>query len=335
MASVDGGTNGNASTSPINTGPSLDQSVRLFRIFEALRSGDTAAIAKAVRDKEALEGTSVLHLAIQCAELPVIEFVLSNLGTSPDGVNGINGINTKDQDGNTPLHVAAKLGRSSIVKLLLEQDGVSDAIPNYNGQTAIDVAFSPDIFQQLQLFRSLFVDSTVRNIHVLCAKNDYASLETLLKEQRVRRTIDVNSGELATDPVTVDAGGTLLHEAARRKDTKLIQILLLNGADPFRRDRKGKLPQDVTKDDRTRAILKKSPAAAEARQGIQERTIVGTGGAPAPGLSPSDAAAGNKEAREMKGYLKKWTNYTSGWKLRWFVLEEGVLSYYKHQGMYL
>ena len=34
----------------------------------------------------------------------------------------------------------------------------------------------------------------------------------------------------------------------------------------------------------------------------------------------------------MKGYLKKWTNYTGGWKLRWFVLEDGVLSYYKHQG---
>ena len=33
----------------------------------------------------------------------------------------------------------------------------------------------------------------------------------------------------------------------------------------------------------------------------------------------------------MKGYLKKWTNYTTGYKLRWFVLEDGVLSYYKHQ----
>ena len=53
---------------------------------------------------------------------------------------------------------------------------------------------------------------------------------------------------------------------------------------------------------------------------------------------PSSAAIegilGGKESREMKGYLKKWTNYTGGWKLRWFVLEEGVLSYYKHQGAY-
>lgn len=33
----------------------------------------------------------------------------------------------------------------------------------------------------------------------------------------------------------------------------------------------------------------------------------------------------------MKGYLKKWTNYRKGYQLRWFVLEDGVLSYYKHQ----
>ncbi|KIW04782.1 uncharacterized protein PV09_03970 [Verruconis gallopava] len=339
MASTDGGgaagpsssTSSNGNTFPTPAGhvvPSLEQSVRLFRTFEALRSGDTAAIQKAMRDKDAADGPPVLHLAIQCAELPVIEFVLSNLSSSSDGVNGIN---SKDQDGNTPLHVAAKLGRSSIVKLLLEQDGINDAIQNYSGQFPIDVAFSPDIFQQLQLFRSLYVDATIRQIHALCARNDYLALETLLKDQRVRTTIDVNSGELATEPATVESGGTLLHEAARKKDTKLIQILLLNGADPFRRDRKGKLPQDVTKDDRTRAILKRSPAAAEARQGIQEQTIVGNRGAAAPGVSPSEAAAGNKEAREMKGYLKKWTNYTSGWKLRWFVLEEGVLSYYKHQ----
>jgi hypothetical protein len=49
----------------------------------------------------------------------------------------------------------------------------------------------------------------------------------------------------------------------------------------------------------------------------------------------SGISEGSKDAREMKGYLKKWTNYTSGYKLRWFVLEDGVLSYYKHQGMSL
>ena len=30
----------------------------------------------------------------------------------------------------------------------------------------------------------------------------------------------------------------------------------------------------------------------------------------------------------MEGYLSKWTNYLSGWKPRYFVLNQGELSYY-------
>lgn len=30
---------------------------------------------------------------------------------------------------------------------------------------------------------------------------------------------------------------------------------------------------------------------------------------------------------EIEGYLKKWTNFLSGWKQRYFILKEGILSY--------
>ncbi|KAF2202838.1 hypothetical protein GQ43DRAFT_391275 [Delitschia confertaspora ATCC 74209] len=333
--------------SPMNKPASIEQSVKLFRVFEALRNGDTGAISKAIREQSPcseteegnsrsslsltggrLEGTSILHLAIQCAEAPVIEFVLSN--ATPNAENGID-INGRDRDGNTPLHLAATLGRAPVVRMLLDRPGINDSITNYQGQTPLDLARTPEIYQQLQLARSIFIDTNVKKIHELVASGDMATLEKLLQDPRIKSTLDVNGGELATDPVTIESGGTLLHEAARRRDTKLIQLLLLNGADPFRRDRKGKLPQDVTKDDRTRAILKRSPAAAAAQRGIQEKTILA--GAPTQtGAGPSaESSVGSKEAREMKGYLKKWTNYTSGYKLRWFVLEDGVLSYYKHQ----
>ncbi|KAF2726068.1 oxysterol binding protein [Polychaeton citri CBS 116435] len=303
-------------------GASIEQSVRLFKVFEALRNGDTAAIARALKSnadgENKIEGTSVLHLAIQCAEVPVIEYVLSQQ---------VSDINARDRDGNTPLHVASMLGRSPVVKLLLEQDDLNDAIANHQGQTPLDVARNPDIFQQLQLARSIFIDDTVRSVRSLVLSADYDGLEQLLGDPKVRTTLDVNGPELATDPGTVEVGGTLLHEAARKKDTRLAQMMLLNGADPFRRDRKGKLPQDVTKDDRTRAILKRSPAAQAAQRGIQEQMISGDPTSQAPVTD----GPGGKDSREMKGYLKKWTNYTTGYKLRWFVLEDGVMSYYKHQ----
>ncbi|RDW61274.1 uncharacterized protein DSM5745_10772 [Aspergillus mulundensis] len=299
-------------------GLSLDQSVRTFRLFEILRSGDTTAISKAIKESNdpqcanSLSGTTILHLAIQCAEPQVVEYVLS----AGDGID----INVRDREGNTPLHLAAQLGRGPVVRELLNQPEINDSIVNYRGQTALEASRAPEIFQQLQLARSLFIDSKTKELQSLLT--DYDKLEKLLEEPRVEGILDVNSLDLVTDPATLQSGGTLLHEGARKKDTKLIQILLMHGADPFRRDKKGKLPQDVTKDDRTRAIVKKSPAAVIAQRGIQEKAILGTG--------PTVGSCG-KDSREMKGYLKKWTNYTSGYKLRWFVLEDGVLSYYKHQ----
>lgn len=41
--------------------------------------------------------------------------------------------------------------------------------------------------------------------------------------------------------------------------------------------------------------------------------------------------AENKSAPEpeMKGWLYKWTNYLKGYQKRWFVLYNGLLSYYR------
>lgn len=310
----------------------LEQSVRLFRYFDALRKGDTTAISKAMKDHDSshtLQGTTMLHLAIQVAEMPVIEFVLSNI--APSELKS--GINARDKDGNTPLHLAAKLGRAAVVTLLLDHSEMNDSLTNLRGETPLDVAYSPEIFQQLQLARSLYIEANVKKIHAMVAGKDYGELERTLNDPRIRSNIDVNGNELATDKITLDSGGTLLHESARKKDIKLIQLLLMNGADPFKRDKKGKLPQDVTKDEKTRHILKRSPAAELAQRSVQEKTILGSASAAAGSSAQGDTALGTKDSREMKGYLKKWTNYSGGWKLRWFVLEEGVLSYYKHQGL--
>lgn len=316
----------------------IEQSVRKFRIVEALRNGDTAFISKVIRESDSvrmstssstttapanLEDTTILHLAIQCAEHPVLEYILS------DGAGSID-VNARDKHGNTPLHVAATQGRAPAVRILLEQPDINDAIQNYAGRMPLDVARTPEIFQQLQLSRSMFIDSKVTEIRQLAKDGNYQALGELLEEPRSKSILDINGGEFASEGQTVASGGTLLHEAARRKNTQLIQVLLLHGADPFRRDHKGKLPQDVTKDDHTRAMLKKSPAAVAAQRCIQEKAVLGNTSAQGANSTGSSTTAG-KDAREMKGYLKKWTNYRKGFQLRWFVLEDGVLSYYKHQ----
>ncbi len=270
-----------------------------------------------------LEDTTVLHLAIQCAEYDVVEYVLS------DGLGFID-VNARDKDGNTPLHIAALQGRGTVVHHLLEQKGINDAIANNQGKLPLDVARSPEIFQQLQLARTLFVQDKVKQVQELVHKGDYDTLGHVLEEPRVTTILDINSIELPSDPTTVTTGGTLLHEAARKRDSKLIQALLLHGADPFQRDRNGKLAQHVTNDEITRAMLKKSPAAVAAQRNIQEKAVLGHASSQA---GSSTALADPVTSREpiMKGYLKKWTNYRKGYQLRWFVLENGVLSYYKHQ----
>ena len=37
------------------------------------------------------------------------------------------------------------------------------------------------------------------------------------------------------------------------------------------------------------------------------------------------------ETAETKGWLYKWTNYIKGYQKRWFVLQNGLLSYYRNQ----
>lgn len=43
----------------------------------------------------------------------------------------------------------------------------------------------------------------------------------------------------------------------------------------------------------------------------------------------SDVRFRSKES-DMEGWLFKWTNYIKGYQRRWFVLKDGLLSYYRY-----
>ena len=199
---------------------SIEDSVRTFRVYEILRGGDSATVSKAIHESipsatnlNPVPGTTILHLAIQCAEPSVVEQVLRE-GKDLD-------VNTQDREGNTALHLAAQLGRTPVVRDLLEAQNINDAISNRQGKLPIDLARTPEIFQQLQLARAIFLDEKTKEIHAALAHSDYKKLEAILVEPRVEGNLDVNALELSTDVHTVQSGGTLLHEAARKKDIQL------------------------------------------------------------------------------------------------------------------
>ena len=139
-------------------GPTIQQSVRMFKLFEVLRSGDNVAIAKAVAETSTmptisegaetnsasgtLEGTTILHLAIQCADPTVVEQILAIAKDTPGASIDAN---ARDRDGNTPLHLASQLGRPTTVRLLLEQQGINDSLLNYQGRSPLDLARTPDM----------------------------------------------------------------------------------------------------------------------------------------------------------------------------------------------
>lgn len=39
--------------------------------------------------------------------------------------------------------------------------------------------------------------------------------------------------------------------------------------------------------------------------------------------------SGSRDDANYSGYLMKWTNYIKGYQKRWFVLNNGLLSYYR------
>lgn len=107
-----------------------------------------------------------------------------------------------------------------------------------------------------------------------------------------------------------DSGTTLLHEAVKRKDTSMIEFVMKKGGDVFVRDRKGRGLLEGCKDEKVRALIRQ--------------------------FSNSDPTLANQSLASsqpptFRGYMGKWTNLAGGYKTRWFVLENGVLSYYHSQ----
>ncbi|KAF8519178.1 Oxysterol-binding protein-domain-containing protein [Gautieria morchelliformis] len=292
-----------------STADFASQPLYQVKLLAALRSGDPALIHPFLNeisrdrsksaDSTVQLGAAALHLAIRCASYDTIQLLLQHRSISP---NAIHPAESKC----TALHLAASLGRADVVALLLDQEEIDDTARDAKGLTAKAVARTKEIRDIIQDSQSLFRASFISLLRTYILSPRTAppppSLLTHLASPRAS-LLDLSYVDDAS-------GTTLLHEAARRKDLRLVELAVRAGADVFVRDRRGRPVADAAgKDDRVKVFLRQFTN--------QDKTLMET---PLSGEPPV-----------LKGYLNKYANLARGFNTRWFVLKDGVLSYYRHQ----
>ena len=77
--------------------------------------------------------------------------------------------------------------------------------------------------------------------------------------------------------------------------------------------------------------VRESPLESKLSLSGSEEEAHGGGGGAASSGSCGDEELEVFEAPKLRCSLQKWTNYLHGWQERYFVLEDGVLSYYKSE----
>ncbi|KAG8822739.1 hypothetical protein FRC17_009468 [Serendipita sp. 399] len=293
-----------------SSSPSVDDPLFKVRLLAALRNGDPSSIIPLITDisrnnrgsvdSPATDaGSAALHLAIRCATCDTILLLLQQRSISPNAVD--------PETGASALHLASAIGRADVVSLLLEQDEIDDTLRDPQGKTCLEVAKTRDVARIIKESRSLLNANylSLLRSYIMSPKNASPpeALLKLLKSARIRN-IDLNQ-------LDASSGISLLHEAVKRKDLPLIELAARAGADVFVRDRRGRgLMEIVGKDDRTKAYL---------RQFTNQDTTL---------LEPTNTQI---EEPTMRGYLTKYGNMAKGYNTRWFVLKDGMLSYYRHQ----
>ncbi|GAA5952324.1 hypothetical protein JCM21900_003782 [Sporobolomyces salmonicolor] len=341
----------------------------ILPFLEEAQQADTAGARKPVVGETGSlsgadsSGTSTpLHLAVRCAKHATVDFVYKHHPAS---------VNAQDARGQTPVHLAAALDRRDVLAFFLAQENVDDMIRDLSGKTCLEVAATPEAAGVITLSRykcnEMFL--ALLAAYIASPASD-AALSRSSTVQPPTPSLSTQTSPLSSTtpafsspqsthqplPIQVSAasghvsnaaaeklyhfiakprarcldfamqdhgsGTTVLHEAVRRKDLGLIKLVLGRGGDVLARDRKGKLPVDLAKDERIKSVLRQAAnSEGKALQAASKEGGAGAGAAaPLLGKPPS-----------MRGYLSKWTNMARGWRSRWFVLENGVLSYYRSQ----
>ncbi|OBZ78590.1 Oxysterol-binding C2F12.05c [Grifola frondosa] len=230
--------------------------------------------------------------------------------------------NSTDSDvdlGAAALHLAIRCATCDTVALLLSHRSISpNAIyPPGSGTTALHLAASLSRTDVVNLLLDQEgIDDSLRDSHgrtCLEVAKDKVTIRAIRDSRSfltasyrsLLRTYILSSANAPPPEALVK----LLSSPRITPYLQLVELAVRAGADVFVRDRRGRMVYDgVGKDDRVRVFLRQFTN--------RDTTLINT---------PSS------EPPELKGYLNKYTNVAKGYNTRWFVLKDGVLSYYRHQ----
>lgn len=317
-----------------NQNSHVSKALLKLKLLDSLRQGDFEQLKQLIKTQFQPENDAnvievrqlVLHYAVQVAPLSLIKEILNNWSNAlhkrkraqESDVDIHLDINHQDDDGNTPLHLAAFQSRGDVVAFLMDQPNINDCVLNDSHLQPVEMCKNLNIAQMMQVKRANYVAEVAQEFRTAFNNRDFGHLESILSAPRNSELLDING----MDPET---GDTVLHEFVKKKDVIMCRWLLEHGADPFKRDRQGKLPIDLL------GKVNESETATNTKTAIdiELKKLLAKA---AKEQSVIDVTNNLHEAPTYKGYLKKWTNFAQGYKLRWFILSsDGKLSYYKDQ----
>ena len=178
---------------------------------------------------------SELHLAVKkLDEKQIIE--LLERGADIDAV---------DEKGETPLHIAARIGRLSVVKKLLEYDP-DLFVENHQGYTPLAIAIHHNHVKSILVLVS---EQKGQKQRIKLPKLHEAAAENT--PQRVKRFL--------LEGVPVDSydssGRTALQWAARVGSPEIVKVLIAEGADVMHVDNEGRVVMYFARFGKNKAVI--------------------------------------------------------------------------------